>query len=104
MQGYDKKAFDINAKFLYIVGHDVPYTILSMVEGYDPELDIETVAVELNRSVDYICEDGCTLIEFLYFGRLDTDTLTFEYNDIITSTASLSFREASDAEIQKLGL
>ena len=101
-QGYDKIAFDINAKFLYIVGHDVPYNILSMVEGYDEILDEEVVSVQLDRNIDYYSEKGCTLIEFLYFGRWDTDTLTFDFNDIITSTASMPFREASDVEIGAL--
>lgn len=101
-QGYDKIAFDINAKFLYIVGHALPYKILSMVEGYDEELDRETVAVALDRTLEALCEKGCTLIEYLYFGRFDTDTLTFDFDDIITSKATLPFREASDVEIEEL--
>ncbi len=102
MQGYDKKAFEINGRFLYIVGHSSPYQIIGVTEGYDNILDIETVNIELDRHVEFLCEKECTLIEYLYFGRFDSDTLTFDYNDIITSSASITFREASDVEIQEL--
>lgn len=98
-QGYDENAVDIHTQYLYMEGHPTPYKIEGMAAGYDPELDIETVAVTISPPLPIALEKSCAVMEFMYFGRFDSDTLTFDYDDIKLSTSSLSFREASDAEI-----
>ena len=98
-QGYDLRALESHRQFLYIEGHGTVYEITSIVEGWDEELSMQTAAVTINLPAPFLLEKGCTLLEFCYFGRFDTDTLSFDYNDIWTSSAALSFREASDVEI-----
>ena len=99
-QGYDVIALNQQRQFLYIVGHGTLYEVMDITEGYDSELDIETISVQISPGAPFLLEKGCTLVEFCYFGRFDSDTLSFDYNDIWTSTVSLPFREVSDSEME----
>ena len=99
-QGYDLEAFLAHKQFLYIEGHGTLYEILTVSEGYDEARDIPVVAFTVTPEAPFKLEAGCTIVEFAYFGRFDTDTLAFDYNDIWTSTVSITFREASDKEIE----
>ena len=100
--GFDLNALQEHKQFLYIVGHGTLYDIISIEEVYDNDLQQIVAAVHISPAAPFLLEKGCTLLEFAYLGRFDSDTLSFDFNDIWTSTASLPFREVSDKEMEEL--
>lgn len=101
-QGHDLQAFLAHSQYLFIEGHGTLYEILEVSEGYDYDLDDQVVVIKITPGAPFLLEKDCTLLEYAYFGRWDTDTLSFDFHDIWGSGASLTFREASDVEIGEL--
>ncbi len=97
-QGYDLKAYLERELFIYIPGHGTIYTVLDISDGWDHSLDIPVSVIKISPPAPFLLEKYCTILEFCYFGRFDTDTLAFAYTDIWTSTATVPFREAAVIE------
>lgn len=98
-KSYEVVAFLEHQQFIYLEGEPRLYRIVDVSEGFDDNLGIATTAIRVNASFDRDLEPECTILQNCYFGRWNTDTLTFDMDDIYNSTASLEFREASKEEI-----
>lgn len=99
-KSYEIVAFTEHLQFIYLEGEPRLYKILEVTEGFDDILGVPITTLRVNASFDRDLEPECTILQNCYFGRWDTDTLTFDMDDIYNSTASLPFREASKEEIE----
>lgn len=100
-KSYEVVAFDEHQQFIYLEGEPRLYKIIEVTEGFDDNLGLPTTIIKVNASFDRDLEPECTILQNCYFGRWNTDTLTFDMDDIYNSTASLEFREASKEEIDE---
>jgi len=98
-KSYEVVAFTEHLQFIYLEGEPRLYKILEVTEGFDDVLGVPITTIRVNASFERDLEPECTILQNCYFGRWDTDTLTYELDDIYNSTASLPFREASKEEI-----
>ena len=98
-KSYEVVAFNEHQQFIYLEGEPRLYKIIEVSEGFDDTLGVATTVIRVNASFERDLEPECTILQNCYFGRWNTDTLTFDMDDIYNSTASLEFREASKEEI-----
>ncbi len=101
-KSYEIVAFNEHQQFLYLEGEPQLYKIVEAVEGFDDQLGIPTTVIRVNASFSRDLIPECDILQNCYFGRWNTDTLTYDMDDIYNSTASLEFREASKEEIEEL--
>jgi hypothetical protein len=100
-KSYEVRAFTEHLQFIYLEGEPQLFKILEVTEGFDDVLGEAITIVRVNASFSRDLEPGCTILQNCYFGRWNTDTLTFDLDDITNSTATLDFREASKEEIEE---
>ena len=100
-KSYEVVAFTEHFQFIYLEGAAKLYKILAVSEGFDDVLGVPITTIRVNASFERDLEPECTILQNCYFGRWDTDTLTFDLDDIYNSTASMEFREASKEEIKE---
>jgi len=101
-KSYEVVAFNEHQQFLYLEGEAQLFKIIEAVEGYDDQLNIPVTVIKVNASFSRDLIPECDILQNCYFGRWNTDTLTYDMDDIHNSTVSLEFREASKEEIEEL--
>ena len=101
-KSYEVVAFNEHQQFIYLQGEPILFKIIEVTEGYDDVLHLPITIIRVNASFSRDLIPECDILQNCYFGRWDTDTLSFDLDDIYNSTASLKFREASKEEITEL--
>jgi hypothetical protein len=78
----------VTGTYLYTPGaYRLPKIIDVVPSSYDPTRELITVDVSFGTTVN-----AGDYLEYVYFGRLDTDTLSFKMVDIDYSTSSFKFK------------
>jgi len=101
-KSYEIVAFLEHQQFIYLEGEPQLFKIIEAYEEYDDQLHLPITTLKLNASFSRDLVPECDILQNCYFGRWNTDTLTYDMDDIYNSTASLEFREASKEEIEEL--
>jgi len=87
---------------LYFPNHNFVTFATNIVDTYNSQLGHTVNQITLNDNLPFsLQKSGCTPIQFLFFGRFNTDIISFEFIDLFRGQCSLSFKEATRIDYKK---
>jgi len=87
---------------LYFPNHDFVTFVTDIQDTYNVTLDHYVNQITLNDNLPFDFKKDCNdPIQFLFFGRFNTDTISFEFIDLFRGQCSVSFKEATRIDYKK---